>query len=150
MPQPLRGIVGTVGTILVSLAVYSLIILAVSTADLATVLFIEFAYMWAQVSFAAVGLFNVFQWGYADDPFGAGVEWLRLQDAQQRKKTRFRCKHAQQRKRMGFRYPQREYRWGVPASVSRQHRSRLLTSREGEMLCKPKHHDLMSKASTYQ
>jgi hypothetical protein len=78
MPRPLKGIVGTVGTILVSLAVYSLIIQAVSAADLATVLFIEFAYMWAQVSFAAVGLFNVFQWGYADDPLGAGVERLRL------------------------------------------------------------------------
>jgi hypothetical protein len=32
--------------------------------------------MWAQVSFAAVGLFNVFQWGYEDDPGGAGVGWF--------------------------------------------------------------------------
>jgi hypothetical protein len=78
MPQLLKGIVGTVATILVSLVIYSVIILAVPAVNLATVLFIEFAYMWAQVSFAGVGLFNVFQWGYADDPLGAGVEWLRL------------------------------------------------------------------------
>jgi hypothetical protein len=29
--------------------------------------------MWAQVSFAGVGLFNVFEWGYEEDPGGAGV-----------------------------------------------------------------------------
>ena len=43
------------------------------TADLAGVVFGEFALMWALVSFAGVGLFNAFEWGYEEDPGGAGI-----------------------------------------------------------------------------
>lgn len=71
--QPLKGIVGTGGTLLVSGAIYLWIVSAFPLGDLPKVLFAQFAYMWAQVSFAAVGLFNVFQWGYEEDPGGAGM-----------------------------------------------------------------------------
>ncbi len=43
------------------------------TAALAGVVFGEFALMWALVSFAGVGLFDAFSWGYEEDPGGAGI-----------------------------------------------------------------------------
>ena len=72
-PQPLKGITGTLGTIAVSLLVYAAVMGMAGPGDLPAILFGQFAFMWAQVSFAGVGLFNVFEWGYEEDPGGAGV-----------------------------------------------------------------------------
>ncbi len=74
LPQPLKGIAGTAGTIGVSLAIYAVLVGAFASADLPAVLFAGFAVLWAETCLAAVGLFNVFVWGYEDDPGGAGVE----------------------------------------------------------------------------
>jgi hypothetical protein len=71
--QPLKGITGTVGTVAVSLLIYAVLMSLAGPAALPAILFGEFAFMWAQVSFAAVGLFNVFEWGHEEDPGGAGV-----------------------------------------------------------------------------
>jgi hypothetical protein len=53
--------------------VYAVLVSSFGTADLAGVVFGEFALMWALVSFAGVGLFNAFEWGYEEDPGGAGI-----------------------------------------------------------------------------
>lgn len=73
LPQPLKGIVGTGLTLAVTGVVYAVLVSSFGTANLAGVVFGEFALMWALVSFAGVGLFNAFEWGYEDDPGGAGI-----------------------------------------------------------------------------
>lgn len=73
LPQPLKGILGTLGTLAVTGVVYALLRDAFSITQLPAVVFGEFALMWALVSFAGIGLFNVFEWGHEDDPGGAGV-----------------------------------------------------------------------------
>lgn len=73
LPQPLKGILGTIGTLVVSGAIYALLRNSFSIGQLPAVVFGEFALMWALVSFAGIGLFNVFEWGYEDDPGGANI-----------------------------------------------------------------------------
>lgn len=72
--QPLKGAVATLGTIAVSYGIYALVVGAVSADQLPAVLFAGFAFLWGETCFAAVGLFNVWTWGYEDDPGGAGIE----------------------------------------------------------------------------
>lgn len=76
-PQPLKGFTATAGTLALSALVYVVFMITVASSALEIVLFGQFAFMWAQVSLAGVGLFNVFQWGYEDDPGGAGAGLLR-------------------------------------------------------------------------
>jgi len=73
LPQPLKGVAGTLGTLAVTGVVYAVLIGAFATSDLAGVVFAEFALMWALVSFAGIGLANAFEWGYEEDPGGAGI-----------------------------------------------------------------------------
>ena len=54
-----------------SVAAYAILIAAVG--DLNALLFGEFAFMWAHVSLAGVGLVNAYEWGYEDDPGGAAA-----------------------------------------------------------------------------
>jgi len=70
--QPLKGILATLGTLGVSLLVYAALIGAFDAADYPALIFGQFCFLWAQVSFAGIGLFDVFSWGYEDDPGGAG------------------------------------------------------------------------------
>ncbi len=72
--QPLKGILATLGTLGVSLAIYAVLVNAFDPADYAAVIFGLFCFLWAQVSFAGIGLFDVLSWGYEDDPAGAGPE----------------------------------------------------------------------------
>ncbi len=74
LAQPAKGVVATVGTLGVSLALYALLVNGVKVADYGAVMFGEFCFLWAQVSFAGIGLFDMFSWGYEDDPAGAGPE----------------------------------------------------------------------------
>lgn len=73
LPQPLKGIAGTAGTLAVTGVVYAVLVSSFGAADFAGVVFGEFALMWALVSFAGVGLFNALEWGYEEDPGGAGI-----------------------------------------------------------------------------
>ena len=73
LPQPLKGLAGTGLTLAVTGVVYAVLVSSFGTADLAGVVFGEFALMWALVSFAGVGLFDAFSWGYEEDPGGAGI-----------------------------------------------------------------------------
>lgn len=70
-PQPLKGITATLGSLGLSVAAYAILIAAVG--DLNALLFGEFAFMWAHVSLAGVGLVNAYEWGYEDDPGGAAA-----------------------------------------------------------------------------
>jgi len=72
-PQPLKGITGTLGTVGVSLAIYAVLVGSFGS-NLLGLLFGEFAFLWAEVTFVGPGLFNVWLWGYEDDPGGAGLE----------------------------------------------------------------------------
>lgn len=74
LPQPLKGIVATVGSLGLTLAIYALLIASFPRADLGKVLFAEFCFLWAQVSWAGIGLFDALSWGYEDDPAGAGPQ----------------------------------------------------------------------------
>lgn len=74
LPQPLKGIVGTLGTLAVSLGIYAILVGAFSPADFEKVTFGEFCFLWGQVSWAGIGLFDVLSWGYEDDPAGAGPQ----------------------------------------------------------------------------
>ena len=73
LPQPLKGIVGTAGTLAVTGVIYAIVVGSFATSELTAVVFGEFALMWAIVSFAGVGLFDAFSWGYEEDPGGAGI-----------------------------------------------------------------------------
>jgi hypothetical protein len=73
LPQPLKGIVGTAGTLAVTAVIYAVVVGSFAASELTAVVFGEFALMWAIVSFAGVGLFNAFEWGYEEDPGGAGI-----------------------------------------------------------------------------
>lgn len=74
LAQPLKGILSTVTTLGISLAIYAVLVGAFAPADYAAVIFGQFCFLWAQVSFAGIGLFDVLSWGYEDDPAGAGPE----------------------------------------------------------------------------
>jgi hypothetical protein len=74
-PQPARGLALTLGSLGLGIAGYAVLIAAVG--DLNALLFGEFAFMWAHVSLAGVGLVNAYEWGYEDDPGGAGAGLLR-------------------------------------------------------------------------
>jgi hypothetical protein len=74
LPQPLKGIVGTVGTLAISLVIYAVLVEGFAATDYPMVIFGLFCFLWAQVSFAGIGLFNILSWGYEDDPAGAGPE----------------------------------------------------------------------------
>jgi hypothetical protein len=74
LSQPLKGILATLGTLGISLAIYAVLVSGFSAADYPAVIFGLFCFLWAQVSFAGIGLFDVFSWGYEDDPAGAGPE----------------------------------------------------------------------------
>lgn len=71
LAQPVKGLALTVGSLALSVAAYAILIGAVT--NLAALLFGEFAFMWAHVSLAGVGLVNGFELGYEDDPGGAGL-----------------------------------------------------------------------------
>jgi hypothetical protein len=70
--QPLKGILGTAGTIAVSLVIY--LVLVATFSNLLAVVFGSFAFLWAQVTFVGPGLFGAWTWGYEDNPGGAGIE----------------------------------------------------------------------------
>jgi len=70
--QPLKGTLATAGTLGISLIVYAVLINAFDPSDYAAVIFGEFAFLWAHVTFAGIGLFDILSWGYEDDPSGAG------------------------------------------------------------------------------
>lgn len=72
LAQPWKGIFSTLGTLGVSLAIYAILTSSFSATDYAAVMFGEFCFLWAQVSFAGIGLFDILSWGYEDDPAGAG------------------------------------------------------------------------------
>jgi hypothetical protein len=73
-PQPVKGISLTLGSLALSMAAYAAALAA--GPSLSALLFGEFAFMWAQVSLAGVGLANAYEWGYAEDPGGAGAQRL--------------------------------------------------------------------------
>lgn len=70
-PQPAKGLTLTAGSLVLSVAAYAIVIAAVG--NLSALLFGEFAFMWAHVSLAGVGLVNAYELGYEDDPGGAGL-----------------------------------------------------------------------------
>jgi hypothetical protein len=72
LAQPWKGIFSTLGTLGVSLAIYAILTSSFSATDYVAVMFGEFCFLWAQVSFAGIGLFDILSWGYEDDPAGAG------------------------------------------------------------------------------
>jgi len=74
LPQPMKGILSTLGTLGISLAIYAVLVGSFGAADLPAVMFGQFCFLWAQVSFAGIGLFDILSWGYEDDPAGAGPE----------------------------------------------------------------------------
>lgn len=76
LPQPLKGFLATLGTLGVSLAVYAVLVNGFGEADYPAVIFGLFCFLWAQVSFAGIGLFDVFTWGHEEDPAGAGPEFV--------------------------------------------------------------------------
>jgi hypothetical protein len=71
LPQPAKGLALTAGSLVLSVAAYAVLIAAVG--NLPALLFGEFAFMWAHVSLAGVGLVDGFSWGYEEDPGGAGL-----------------------------------------------------------------------------
>src|SRR5262249_42123692 len=75
LAQPLKGILSTAGTLAISMAIYAVLVGAFGAADYPKVIFGEFAFLWAQVSFAGIGLFDILSWGYEDDIAGAGPEF---------------------------------------------------------------------------
>jgi hypothetical protein len=81
LAQPLKGVLATLGTLALSLLVYALLVNGFAAADYPAVLFGEFCFLWAMVSFAGIGLFDVLSWGYEDDPAGAGPGGARERDA---------------------------------------------------------------------
>jgi hypothetical protein len=74
LAQPLKGILSTVATFAISMAIYAVLVGSFGAADYPKVIFGLFAFLWAQVSFAGIGLFDILSWGYEDDPAGAGPE----------------------------------------------------------------------------
>jgi hypothetical protein len=72
LAQPLKGLASTAGTLALSLAIYALLVNGFDAADYGAVMFGQFCFLWAQVSFAGIGLFDVLSWGYEEDPAGAG------------------------------------------------------------------------------
>jgi hypothetical protein len=74
LAQPLKGILATAVSLGVSLTVYAILVNSFDPADYPAVIFGQFCFLWAQVSFAGIGLFDILSWGYEDDPSGAGPE----------------------------------------------------------------------------
>jgi hypothetical protein len=74
LSRPVKGVVGTVGTLAVAVPIHLALVSTFADA-LGMVVFAQFAYMWAQVSFEGPGTFDFYSWGYEDDPGGAGVDF---------------------------------------------------------------------------
>jgi hypothetical protein len=74
LPQPAKGVLATLGTLGISLGIYAVLISAFDPAQFGAVIFGLFCFLWAQVSFAGIGLFDILSWGYEEDPAGAGPE----------------------------------------------------------------------------
>jgi hypothetical protein len=74
--QPVKGFLATTGSLAISLGIYAALTGAFAASDYPAVIFGLFCFLWAQVSFAGIGLFDVLSWGYEDDPSAAGLRRL--------------------------------------------------------------------------
>ncbi|MEN3284313.1 MAG: hypothetical protein V7607_5453 [Solirubrobacteraceae bacterium] len=72
LAQPLKGVLATAGSLAISLAIYAILTSAFGAADYPAVIFGLFCFLWAQVSFAGIGLFDVLSWGHEENIAGAG------------------------------------------------------------------------------
>jgi hypothetical protein len=73
LKPPLRGMIGLLGTLLVSIIIYLWLMATFSEQALPALIFWQFSYMWGMMFFAGPGYANVFWWGYEENPLGAGV-----------------------------------------------------------------------------
>lgn len=75
-PRPLRGLVATLVTVIISSLVFALLVADATSEQLTVIFFWMFTFMWSLVSLSGLGFFNTFFWGYETDPHGAGLRGL--------------------------------------------------------------------------